>query len=234
MGWQDVGMLQRPRRRRPTATRSTLFASIAVAALVTACGSDGPNSQTPQLELDEESAMIASLLQPDDVSAIAGFDGVEAKDLRDVPVFENPDPRGPCGSPVPPPAFADGTGRALTGGSLGLIQLVTPATDAQTAYFEAILADDGPPCESYTSTTNTGATQNVSEITVYGVSGDGVRGVAWTNLVEVDGGSVYTGVVAAEAADAISFVQVQSASPIPQEGMQLLAEATVLRMQQGG
>ncbi len=218
-------MSRTPRRRLPVG-----LAALTAAILLSACGSDAPRSQTPQIVIDDGSPLADLLLTVDDVAPISGFDGVERRELDELSLFENPDPRGPCGTPVTPPSFQPAAGRALSGATINLIQVIAPATPADRDYLEALIADQGPPCDGYTSTTNTGATQTVSDITVYAATGEGVLGVAWTNLVEVEGDFLYAGLVALEAADAITFVQVHGASPIPHEGMELLAERAIFRL----
>ena len=215
-------------------TRRVVITAITAAALLAACTSDESQSSTPQISLDDGSSLVDRLLIPDDVALISGFDGVEAHDFEEFPVFENPDPRGPCGALVSVPTLDGAAGGALTGATIGLIQLVTPASPEYQAYITTLLADQGPPCDRYISETNTGEIQNVSEIVLYDADGEGVRGVAWTSLVEVDAKSIYLGVIAVETAELITFVQIQSASAIPQEGMQLLTERAVLRLQGPG
>jgi hypothetical protein len=225
-GWQDVEMF--------LPTRRVAIAAVMAASLLAACTSDDSQSSTPQIGLDDDSSLVDRLLKPDDVALISGFDGVEVRDLEEFPVFENPDPRGPCGAPVSVPPLDGAAGRAQTGATIGLIQFVTPASPEYQAYITTLLTDQGPPCDRYTSETNTGEIQNVSEIVLYDADGEGVRGVAWTSLVEVDTKSIYLGVIAVEAAESIAFVQVQSAFAIPQEGMQLLTELAVLRLKGTG
>ena len=211
------------------AARSAVAAAVAVAALA-ACSDDEPESDTPELSIAE--ADVEGLLLVEDVALIEGFDDAEAVTFDNFPLFENPDQRGPCGSEIAPVAVDDASGQALTGTSISLVQIVVPTTAELQAYLAELQADSGPPCGPYRSTTNTGTTQVVSEVVVYGIEAEDASGVAWTNLIEVDEGAVYAGVIALESDGTTVFVQVQSATPIPQEGIQFLSDATVLRLRE--
>ncbi|MGI9645108.1 MAG: hypothetical protein ACR2O6_07350 [Ilumatobacteraceae bacterium] len=207
--------------------------AVAVAAALTvlaACSDDEPQSDTPALSIAEGETDV--FLRADDVAFIAGFEGAEVETFEEFPLFENPDQRGPCGTEIAPASIEGASGRALTGSSISLVQIVVPTTAELEAYLTELEADSGPPCGPYRSTTNTGTTQTVSEVVVYGIGAEDTFGVAWTNLIEVDEGSVYAGVIALESEGTTVFVQVQSATPIPQEGIQFLSDATVLRLRE--
>ncbi|MDO8363414.1 MAG: hypothetical protein Q7V88_11000 [Actinomycetota bacterium] len=56
-------------------------------------------SKTPRITVDEAASDgSAFLLKEPVVRTIAGLSDVVAQDFGDVPIFENPDPRGPCGA----------------------------------------------------------------------------------------------------------------------------------------
>ncbi len=128
------------------------------------------------------------------------------------------------------PTFDDATGRVLTGTSIGLTQLIAPAAAKYTAYISDLAADLTTDCGPYNSLTNTGATQTVSEITGFEATGDEVQGVAWTSLVEVGDQAIYAGAIALEAAGSVTLIRVQSATPIPVEGMDSLVQLATLRL----
>jgi len=210
--------------------RAVALAFAAATALFAACSDDDADSDTPRIVVVDDSELTELLMTADDVAQITGFAGVEARELDEVPVFENPDPRGPCGSPVPNPPVDVAAGRALTGSTIGLVQFVQTASPEFEAFIDALEADQGPPCDGYSSRTNAGTVQTVTDLTVFAATGDDVTGVVWTGLVSFDGNSTYFGAMALEADGAATFVTVQSGSEIPEEGMTLLADRAVRRL----
>jgi hypothetical protein len=156
--------------------------------LLVACASEADpglsESRTPQVTLEQpaEPEREALLLTSSDVSAIDGFAGVPAADIADVPLFENPDPRGPCGAVVPEMSFDGLIGRSFTGAGGALIEVVGEHTPARQAVFDAYAADSQPGCAPFESMTNTGARQRVSNIELVELSGiaDAAHGVTMT------------------------------------------------------
>ncbi len=211
------------------AARSAVAVAVATTLLATtACSDDEPQSDTPQLSIAEAESDV--FLRAEDVSLIEGFEGAETQTLDEFQLFENPDQRGPCGTALAPPSIDGASGRALTGDRISLVQIVVPTTAELQAYLSELDDDSGPPCGPYRSTTNTGTTQTVSEIVVYSIDADDATGVAWTSLIEVEEGAVYAGVIALESEGTTVFVQIQSATPIPEEGVQFLTDLTIVRL----
>lgn len=210
-------------------TTSILILSMAVVTSVTACGSDGPTSQTPRVTVASESELGDRLLRADDVAMISGLDGAEVRELDDSEVFANPDTRTPCGIPVSPPPLDGAAAQTVSGPTINVTQYVIPTSDAAAAYLDA-LQDDDDACGGYTTTSNTGEVQRIGDITRYDTSSDVVDGTAWTNFVEIGGQIVYSGNIVLEADDAMTLLQVRSASAIPAEGVQILTEAATLRL----
>jgi hypothetical protein len=100
--------------------------------------SDG-RSNTPQITLGPTPEDAESLLpSEDDVRVVDGFSGAVAADIGDLELYENPDPRGPCGAPVDAQATPD-AGRDFTTEDATVLQFVY--LDAQAA---AARADAGP------------------------------------------------------------------------------------------
>lgn len=217
----------------PIRRLASVTAAVAVLAAPTACSSDGPASQTPRISAVSNAELTDLLLRAEDVSIVGGLDGAEATDLDEATVFQNPDPRTPCGIPVAAPPLEGASARVLTGPTINVAQYVVESTDATRAYLDALLDDDDA-CGGYSSTTNTGEVQRVGDITVYGASGEGVDGLAWTNLVEIGGAVVYAGSIVVEADEKMTILQIRSASPIPAEGIDVLTQAAVLRLRPTG
>lgn len=211
------------------ATRpAVVAAALAIGFAGAACSDDDDGSQTPEISIDEN--VSVGFLTADDLSSISGFEDVETQSFEEFPVFENPDLRGPCGAEVAPISFDGASGQALGGSSIVIVQFSLPTTTELQAYLNELAADEGPPCGPYRSTTNTGNVQTVSDITVYGLDSEDVAGIAWTSLIEVEGSFAYAGLVFLQTEETTTLVQIQSATPIPEVGIQFLTEAATVRL----
>ena len=102
-----------------------------------ACSSSGsnPSSTTPRITSSKVGAASkAKLLTARDVQRVAGFTGARAQELASVPLFENPDPRGPCGGHVSGLSTKGGYGRAFATTQRQLVQINMPSTAALRGY----------------------------------------------------------------------------------------------------
>jgi hypothetical protein len=124
-------------------------------------GSDG-RSNTPRITLGpaREDAEIL-LLSEDDVGVVDGFRGAVAADIGDLELYENPDPRGPCGAPVVAQPTPD-AGRGFTTEDAIVLQFVYLDAGMIEVLLEALAADLRPGCEPHESRTNVGTVQRVS------------------------------------------------------------------------
>jgi hypothetical protein len=94
------------------------------------------------------------------VDLIAG--DITAVPLKDLSVFVDPDPRGPCGAKVRDLDLTDGAGIGIRAASVQGAQTVARLTAARSReYFDARSADLRSGCPAYSTTTNRGATQTV-------------------------------------------------------------------------
>jgi hypothetical protein len=138
-----------------------------VAGTATSCtssGSSGAGSSTSRVEA-RSARLEPGLIRQTQLDGIPGLEGLTKRRLEDASVFENPDPRGPCGAVVP---SLDLTGAAIAAfatesGSRILFAAVVPMGEQNArAYMDAMLADAHPGCASWQSKTNTGQTQKVT------------------------------------------------------------------------
>ncbi len=142
--------------------RRALTALLAAAAL-TACsgggrhaGSAGP-SLTPRVTTAPSAARLATgLLADGDVA------GVRVVPADQAAVYQDPDPRSPCGRRLPLPAASGVAGVALEGEGAGGFEFLLPVGASRAAaYVAATRADSRPGCAAYQSRTNTGGVQTV-------------------------------------------------------------------------
>jgi hypothetical protein len=182
-------------------------------------------SDTPLITVDE-GRVDAALLSEAEVRSVEGFSAVVATEFSDVPMFENPDPRGPCGGVVPElPVGSDATGRSFLSDRAVVIQLVMPFDSNAEAFADAYLADIDDPCADFDSLTNTGATQHVSGVDLVDLVElpEGVTGVAWTGTIAIGDQSTEVAAVALQGAEDLTFLQVLSVAPIDPEALHDLA-----------
>ena len=170
------------------------------------------------------------LLTEQDLHAIPGFEGAVAAEVDDVPFFENPDPRGPCGGAVPPVAFDGAFGRTFRSDRVQLIELVTPSSARQKEQLAAYQGDARPHCPPYDSLTNTGDTQHVSDISMLALEDVGVPAIGWANTIEVRGQRVQGGVVLAEVGERFLFLQFHAARLPPSSALRQLTRQAVDRL----
>jgi hypothetical protein len=166
------------------------------------------------------------------VREVPGLQGAVARDLDDLSIFENPDPRGPCGAPAPSlPAPA--AGRGFQAAQVLAFELLAVDTEEAAAYLDALQADARPGCPGYESETNVGGTQRVGDIAFVDVAGVGDAAIAWTLRIEAPGGQVFGGVGAVRRAGTVAFVQVQGTEPVTGETVAALVRAAGARLDAG-
>ena len=132
-------------------------------------------SQTPRITTGVAPAQLsADLVGADDLRA-SGFPAdAQLVPVNDVKVFEDPDPRGPCGAPVPKPDLSHAAGVGIRSSAVSGVEFVTslPAQQA-TTFVSAYLDDSRPGCPSFESTTNTGSRQHMTLVRVVDVGAVG-------------------------------------------------------------
>ena len=207
-------------------TVSTSFAFV-----LSACGpNDSGGSNTPKITVEATANdLSAFLMSASDVHNIAGLTDAVTRDINDMPLFENPDPRGPCGAVSRQPQFAGASGRALTGASLSLVQLVMTTTAEQRDDLKEMIGDRHPACGPYQSTTNRGDQQTVSEIAFVDLPG-AKDAIAWTCRVDVAGVTAYAGVIQIVAEPGTTFIQLQSNLPIAADVVAAIGERAMAKL----
>jgi hypothetical protein len=187
-------------------------------------------SNTPRITLNEGGSLSASLLTERDVRLITGLEDAVAQDLNEIPFFENPDPRGPCGGVVPQLPLTDAVGRAFSGAEIMVVQFLAPPSAEAREYVAAAQADRTTPCESFTSLTNVGTTQLVRDVEFIDLGDLAADGIAWTAVVEVGTyvQSIGGGVLMID--DRLLTIQASSLAPIDAATVRSLLEAAVSRL----
>lgn len=170
------------------------------------------------------------LLTEDDLHAVPGFEGVATKEIENLPLFENPDPRGPCGGKVPPVPLDQAFGRSFQSERILAVELIVPSGPRQKEQLAAYQADLRPGCAPYESKTNTGETQRVSEITQLALGDLAVPAIGWFQEIEVQGQRFQAGIVFGEVGDRFLFLQFQGVILPPAASLEDLSQRAVDRL----
>jgi hypothetical protein len=172
-------------------------------------------SETPRITTPAPTAELAgTLLTEDDVADVRGLSSVAVSDLDDVEFYENPDPRGPCGTPVaamPAPT----AGRAFSGDTATLVQVVYERADELESYVDEVARDLVPGCGPHESRTNVGIMQEVTEPAVLDTAGVGDHAVGWTAEITSAGQTAAAGVVLVVAGGRATALQYLAAEDSP-------------------
>jgi hypothetical protein len=205
--------------------------------MLAACsGSSEVGSNTPQVTIDDnpEASLEARLLTVAQVEQALGGSGLTQAEISDTPVFENPDPRGPCGGIVPQLPLGEGTvGRSFGASNITIVQFVSPLSELAAAYLKAIAADATPGCGPFESETNQGLMQKVSDIEIIDVTGVSSDAVAYAGRVDVGGQTFHIAAVALADDGASTFLQIGAQDPIDPRAVHALA-ATANEVLGGG
>lgn len=209
--------------------RSIVVCGVGALLLASGCVGSEPESSTPRITSAQNETVSSAdaLLTASDLRALA-LGPVEVGDLSDVPVHENPDPRGPCGAVSPPAPLQDVIGRAFSGEAAVVVNMVQPATDETATYHDALKSDlRNEDCAGFRSTTNQGLTQRVDQITPV-TTGPSV--IAYTSRLTVGGQQFWVGAISATGDRWYSFVQIQSAEPLDDAAVAEIAASVKTRI----
>ncbi len=204
-----------------------ILGSLMGVLLLGACTDDSPaESTTPRVTIDEAGDLASYVLVEQSVASIAGFADVAAQPLKDVDVFENPDPRGPCGGESPAPPLEGTAGAVFAAPGLSIVQVVAEGPDVDE-FVEAQLADIVEPCGPYDSTTNVETVQQIDQIRVVALPDE--LGYFQTARLQTEGQTAFTGsgvVRNAEGVTSLVFaVSVQEIPPTSMESLIRLVDA---------
>jgi hypothetical protein len=189
-----------------------------------------PQSNTPRITVGEHQAQRSGmLLTAQDMAGIDGLDDLVAVEMTDYPVFENHDPRGPCGGPALQLPVDDPVGRAFSSSSISAFELIMSRGADQVAYLDAMQADQREDCGPYESTTNRGETQAVSDITFVDLDELGAPGIGWTSRIQIGSNSADVGLLLLLADDGMVVIQMQSLAPIDVATLAAIADRSLQR-----
>ncbi|MDE0804506.1 MAG: hypothetical protein OSA99_14430 [Acidimicrobiales bacterium] len=207
--------------------------AVALVAMLVAAGCSGDDavdSATPRITAEEGGELSSFVLAAESIGSVDGFEGVVAQELGDVQVFENPDPRGPCGGSSPAPPLEDTAGRSFAAEGVSVVQVVASGADVD-AYVDAQLDDIADPCGPYDSTTNVETVQTVDSIDIVPLADE--SGFFSTARIQNAGQTIYGGSAIIRVDDVTSLVFVVGVEPIALTSMESLARLVDAQLRSG-
>jgi hypothetical protein len=166
--------------------------AVGVVALLTlgGCGGSKAAPQTaPQITVSTEGPLSPALLSGSQLRRVPGFSTASVTPFAAVKVFEDPDPRGPCGGNVPVLKLDDAVGLSWSAQTIrGGAQLVIrrPAGEVKR-YLTARLSDIRPQCDIYTTKTAEGVTQEVKYEGAIRVAPQADQSLAVVTAIKING-----------------------------------------------
>ncbi len=192
---------------------------------------EATKSTTPRVTTGAPASQDRAVLLTDqDLHGVAGFEGVEAREIESLPISENPDPRGPCGGKVPPVPLDQAFGRSFRSERVVVIELITPSGQRPKEQLAAYQADLRPGCGPYESKTTGDITQRVSDITPLAVGDLALPAIGWFQTIEVEGRTLEAGIVFAEVRDRFVFMQFQGVDLPPASSLEDVTRRAVDRL----
>jgi len=173
-------------------------------------GSDPFGSETPRIDLEEGTASDAAyFLTEADVQQIEGMADVDLIGTDELQYYENPDPRSFCGDEIDSPAIPhDFVARTFASSETSVLQLLGAYDDEVRDGLAEERAASYEGCPAFESTTNTGATQRVSDIHLLDLTGVGDDQFGGTATIEVGRQRVEVVSIAVAVGDRVSALQV--------------------------
>jgi hypothetical protein len=132
---------------------------------VGACGgSKGANrSNTPRITVGADGPLAPGLLTQTQLRQVPGLSSATVTSLKQATLFQDPDPRGPCGASVPVVSLQDAAGVAIKASTIRsgaeFVSRLKPG--AAKRYLDARMANTTSGCPEYVTTTHQGVKQRV-------------------------------------------------------------------------
>lgn len=148
--------------------RGLLILLVVPVLVAAACGGSNGTTATTRVTVGPLGSLEAALLTQTQLRQVPGLPTAEVAPLTDLGVFEDPDPRGPCGARVPKLALTDTamitiTAQNIRGGAQLVVRL--PSGDAKR-YLDARQANTSRGCAPYEFKSPDGVNQRVQLVRV--------------------------------------------------------------------
>jgi hypothetical protein len=163
------------------------------------------------------------LMKASEVATISGLPKVRRYPLDREPLYEDPDPRGPCGAVTHPPPISEGATNVFVGSGVAVTNTVLrPGLEQARAFMAENLADARPGCAPYQSTTNEGRVQTVTSLVVAlpALSDERLGTMA---TIQIASQTSYVATVMVRRGDLIAAGVIFAASPVSKTSLRDLA-----------
>ncbi|MDQ4095556.1 MAG: hypothetical protein M3174_05045 [Actinomycetota bacterium] len=210
--------------------------SLMLTVIVVACspetnGTDSaPTPTTARITDDPDDR--PRLLTTEDILAVPGAPrDLEEVDTRDAPIYENPDPRGPCGAKMKQPPRAGELVTFRAEGFLIAERLFEMEESSAEDLIAAYREDIDPNCPSFTSQTHTAALQQNDFLHEVELPADLGNAVATMSYVQFEGSlPLYAGMAIFEEDGTLGFLSVASGAEIPDALLRGITEQAVSKI----
>jgi hypothetical protein len=207
---------------------------VALALVSGACtgGYTDSESRTPQITVKSGTELDAALLSTDDLRAVKGLaDDVHAVALNELDVFQDPDPRAPCGKKIAALDLSNAAGIGVASTTLQGAQLVVRLDEqAATDRLDALRGDAREGCAAYETTTNRGTTQTVMLDGVPRLPPLADQSIATTSTIEGGETTVHKSLVVIRKAGVIAVLVVFGSEPLGDGTVVALATRMAARL----
>jgi hypothetical protein len=138
------------------------------ALLAAACGGGGGGAGTPRVTVGPRGPLEEALLTATQIRQVPSLSTAKVAPLAALGVFDDPDPRAPCGATVPRLALTDVAAIGISAENIrGGAQLIARLGPGEAKrYLDARQADTSKGCPPYDVETDNGTTQRVQLVRV--------------------------------------------------------------------
>ncbi|MFN2527033.1 MAG: hypothetical protein ABR505_12360 [Actinomycetota bacterium] len=211
---------------------------VGLASTGIACTSDDETAEpaAPQItDAADDPELSQSLISLEEVESAPGApEGLVEQPVQDSALYENPDPRGPCGAQVIQPAFKDAAIAAFGTTQPPQATLVNavwdlPAREA-AAFLAATKEDIKPNCPPFVSRTPFGQqrVEFLGEIPLIDLADDAVA--TRSRIILKDQPTLYAGAALVRADTRLSIVIVFSEDPVRAQFIQVVANLAAAKL----
>jgi hypothetical protein len=145
-------------------------------------------SNTPRITVGAEGPLAPGLLTERQLRQLPALSTATVSSLQETTLFEDPDPRGPCGGKVPATSLHDAAGVSIKAetirGGAELMARLSPG--AAKSYLDARTADATPGCPEFETTTNQGVKQRVLLVRIVPLHTEVQHALAVVTALKID------------------------------------------------
>ncbi len=206
----------------------------AIAALVLAsCSDGGAASTTTPSTISSGGSLAPALLTSSQLRRVPGFSTATLTSVPKVEVFDDPNPRGPCGGAVPRINLDDAIGSSWTANTIrsgAQLVLRRPATELQT-YMAARIRDAVADCPVFQLQSRTGVAQEMKFDDAVNVTRDADQSLAIVMAIRLNGEVRAATTIEIRNGNVLSRAVVFSSRPMPRSTVRGIASLMAKSLQ---